>query len=151
MVYQFGAIGLGVAGSLLGLSKSPSGLLQLFSQRSDSCCWALSTETTRLTVHTPLLTDLQHYKGKYCIITAIIFCVSHLASFARSSVTSRVSCRFMSSHCATLLSRLLFCSFSFRWACFSSATVSNKSLSSLKPEQWRQLVVWWQTWNELYD
>lgn len=106
--------------------------------------WALTQQDPL--IYTPLLTYLQHYKGKYCVITPIIFCVCHLASFARSSVTSRVSCRFMSSHCATLLSRLLFCSFSFRWACFSSATISNKSLSSLKTEQRRQSVGWWQTW-----
>lgn len=107
--------------------------------------WALKQWDSLL--YTPLLTYLKQYKGKNYIITSIIFCVCHLVSFARSSVTSRVSCRFMSSHWATLLSRLLFCSFSFRWACLSSATVSNKSL---KPERWRQLVVWWQIWNELW-
>lgn len=68
--------------------------------------------------------------------------IRHLVSFARSSVISRVSCRFMSSHWATVLSRQLFCSFSLRWACFSSATVLNRSLSPLKPN--RQSIVNWQ-------
>lgn len=65
--------------------------------------------------------------------------ILHLASFARSSVISRVSCRFMSSHWATVLNRLLFCSLSLRWACFSSATVPNRSFPSLEPN--KQLVV----------
>lgn len=63
--------------------------------------------------------------------------VLHLANFARSSVFSRLSCRFMSSHWATLLSRLVFCSVILRWPCFRSATVPNRS--SLKPN--RLLVV----------
>lgn len=67
----------------------------------------------------------------FCNIYTITQVFLHLSNFACSSVISRVSCRFTSSHWLTVLSRLLFCWFSARWARFSSATVPCRSFPSL--------------------